>query len=292
MKNNSDMKWWYVFALILLVICVPILINILILLPSCFDFVGEDTDWLSFWGAYIGTVLSSLVAFYVLHKQLDQNHKENEYNRKLQMTVLKYQIKSQWLTELKSKLAAFYTAFSFNDVKDIGDMLLEISSDKKSHKMQIHNKIKEISEKMDAADFSKGVLFPENMDTKEHKFLMRLNDYTNELYSLLEDLDWYSCMLYKFDGRAGLRTEDFKNETIQYKSEEKKHSSCSTRIYDVVAQKGFSIFGHREEILAIRMSGAMENLQPDDIKKVIAELIDYESKKINKIMIEDYDTKQ
>ena len=109
-------KYWWV---ILLIISVPIIINCLILKPAMFKFVGKDTDWLNFWGAYIGTVLSSCIAFYVLRKQLSQNQNENENNRTLQINILKYQQKSQWLTELKIKLAEYYKAFSFNDINAI-----------------------------------------------------------------------------------------------------------------------------------------------------------------------------
>lgn len=100
--------WWIILAVVL----APLIINVLILWPAFFCFVGEDTDWLGFWGAYIGTILSSVIAFYVLHKQLEQNHAENRNNRELQISILEYQTKSQWLTELKSKMVDYYNAFS------------------------------------------------------------------------------------------------------------------------------------------------------------------------------------
>lgn len=80
--------WWVILAVVL----APLIINVLILWPAFFCFVGEDTDWLGFWGAYIGTILSSVIAFYVLHKQLEQNHTENCNNRELQISILEYQI--------------------------------------------------------------------------------------------------------------------------------------------------------------------------------------------------------
>ena len=74
MKKSFLKKYWWAF---LVLIIAPVLINYLILKPAFFNFVGKDTDWLGFWGAYIGTILSSVIAFYVLYKQLEQNHNEN-----------------------------------------------------------------------------------------------------------------------------------------------------------------------------------------------------------------------
>lgn len=50
MKKSFLKKYWWAF---LVLIIAPILINYLILKPAFFNFVGKDTDWLGFWGAYI-----------------------------------------------------------------------------------------------------------------------------------------------------------------------------------------------------------------------------------------------
>lgn len=42
-----------------------------------FPITGDSSSWLSFWGSYIGAVLSSAIALYILYKQNQQNHTEN-----------------------------------------------------------------------------------------------------------------------------------------------------------------------------------------------------------------------
>ena len=39
-----------------------------------FPITGDSSSWLDFWGSYIGAVLSSAIALYILYKQNQQNH--------------------------------------------------------------------------------------------------------------------------------------------------------------------------------------------------------------------------
>ena len=70
--------WWA----ILMVLFAPVLLNFIILIPAFSPVVGKDTDWLSFHGSYIGSVIASLITLYVLYKQLQHNHEENERTRR------------------------------------------------------------------------------------------------------------------------------------------------------------------------------------------------------------------
>ena len=81
-------------GIILVAILLPFIINGLILLPSKFKFVGDDVDWLTFWGGYIGAIISAGVAFVILAIQYKQNQKENYENRNLQINVIEYQQKN------------------------------------------------------------------------------------------------------------------------------------------------------------------------------------------------------
>ena len=56
-------KYWWLF---LLVVVTPIVMNIFMIQPKFFTFVGNDSSWLGFWGSYIGAVLSSAIALFVL----------------------------------------------------------------------------------------------------------------------------------------------------------------------------------------------------------------------------------
>lgn len=269
---NILKKYWVVIPIII----APILINWLLLKPKIFDFVGDDSTWLNFWGTYIGTVLSTMVAFYVLYKQMEQNHTENRNNRELQISILEYQIKSQWLTELKSKMADVYNAFSQNDLTMLGDSYGFY--DKIPY---IVKEIKRISDKMKDADFAKGLLFPKDIDRNESKFLARLHGYEEEFNALLEDLNW----LARLSDNDKFRTDsNFRNELIQhYKERARQFNNIKSRraweLIDFGATK-ISII----TIANLRIKEGIENISPDEIMFVISKLIDYEQEKINKIL--------
>ncbi len=66
MKNLSS-KIWFLIA-ILLVFVLPFFLNWVLMLDCSFDFVGQDTDWLAFWGAYLGAVFTLLLGLYSIHR--------------------------------------------------------------------------------------------------------------------------------------------------------------------------------------------------------------------------------
>lgn len=93
----------------IIILIIPLIINKVILLPTMFDVVGEGTDWLSFWGAYLGSIISAAVAFIILYIQKSENEKQNKTNRQLQFNILKYQQEQSYLNDfivISSKLIA------------------------------------------------------------------------------------------------------------------------------------------------------------------------------------------
>lgn len=274
-------KYW---GVILLIISVPIIINCLILKPAIFKFVGKDTDWLNFWGAYIGTVLSSCIAFYVLHKQLSQNNNENENNRMLQINILKYQQKTQWLTELKTKLAEYYKSFSFNDINAIVNRILTKETNVHIQIKETRASLKQIVDSFNIADFSKGIMFSNELTKEEINILEKLKSYSDEFCALLEDFDWYMYEVFALNGNDDSLKEMYKNKTKEYQQEEHTHISKSRRIWDIIIEYDYKITSKNKAIISTRIQEAMQNIKADDIQKTIVELLDYEQEKINKII--------
>lgn len=123
-------KYWWVPVILLVV---PLLLNFLLLIPTSFKVVGTDTDWLSFWGGYLGAILSAMVAFYVLSKQLAQNQEQNEINRtlnkeendanrNLQVQIMEYQIGLNNINQFKEACLCCHKAFSYNSLCYIANM--------------------------------------------------------------------------------------------------------------------------------------------------------------------------
>ena len=282
-------KYWWV---ILLIISAPILINYLILKPAIFKFIGKDTDWLNFLGAYIGTILSSFIAFYVLHKQLIQNQNENENNRKLQINILNYQQKSQWLTELKVKLAEYYKSFSFNDINAIADRILTKETNVIIQIKETRASLKQIIDSFNIADFSKGIMFSNELTKEESKFIAKLKSYSGEFCALLEDIDWYMFEVYGHTGGDDMLKDMYVEETKSYQQEEHTHISQSRRIWDIIIEYDYKITSKNKEIISTRMKEAMLNIKADDIQKTIVALIDFEQETINNILRKKNDTEQ
>lgn len=71
------------FVLILGIFILPIIINFILILPTPFDLntIGDEIEWLSFWGTYLGGIIGALVSFTILYLTLLHNKKEAEIER-------------------------------------------------------------------------------------------------------------------------------------------------------------------------------------------------------------------
>lgn len=85
---NWVKKYWWIAILVL---ALPVVINFILQIPAFTPIVGDSESWLSFWGGYLGAIISASVAFIILAIQSRQNKEENQANRKLQINVIKHQ---------------------------------------------------------------------------------------------------------------------------------------------------------------------------------------------------------
>lgn len=115
-------KYW---LQILLIIVTPLIINLLMGLPTYFPTVGDSSSWLGFWGSYIGAILSSAIALYILYKQNQQNHNENIINRNLQLAVIKYNQELDKLRDLRTALVDFQASFDYIEITNIAAKFLD-----------------------------------------------------------------------------------------------------------------------------------------------------------------------
>lgn len=110
---------------LLLIIATPLIINTLIVQPILFPITGDSSSWLSFWGSYIGAVLSSAIALYILYKQNQQNHTENIANRNLQLSVIKYNQELDKLRDLRTALVDFQASFDYMEITNIASKFID-----------------------------------------------------------------------------------------------------------------------------------------------------------------------
>ena len=113
------------FIQLLLIIATPLIINTLMVQPMLFPITGDSSSWLSFWGSYIGAVLSSAIALYILYKQNQQNHTENIANRNLQLSVIKYNQELDKLRDLRTALVDFQASFDYMEITNIASKFID-----------------------------------------------------------------------------------------------------------------------------------------------------------------------
>ena len=110
---------------LLLIIATPLIINTLMVQPMLFPITGDSSSWLGFWGSYIGAVLSSAIALYILYKQNQQNHVENIANRNLQLSVIKYNQELDKLRDLRTALVDFQASFDYLEINNIASKFID-----------------------------------------------------------------------------------------------------------------------------------------------------------------------
>lgn len=115
MKAFLKKYWWG----IIITVFAPVLINYLLMIPAIGPVVGDDVHWLAFWGSYLASLISAFVAFIILFIQRDESHQENDYNRKLQIKVLKYQQDMQLLSENRNILIDFSLSLNKDDLIEL-----------------------------------------------------------------------------------------------------------------------------------------------------------------------------
>lgn len=290
MKDWIKKYWWTILVILIL----PGIINLVLLIPRFFPIVGDEIDWLSFWGGYIGAIISAGVAFAILHiqrkdneKQNEENRtenkKQNEANRTLQINVLKHQQKTQWLNELKGKCLEYYLGFDINALIDFkGSINISATTQKDSF-----DTLKVLCEKKNSSAFSFGLMFPpqEYLDEKEYEFLATLKDYSNIYNVALFDIIWLCQLIEKnidigsCDKQIELHRNDCK---LKWGKESKAIEYLENEPINLFESADSKIFYKNAINYCITT-----NINIEDVQKTLVALIDYEQEVINRILLNE-----
>ena len=75
-------KFYWILPAIAIV--VPMVINYILTREKVFnyDVAGHGVDWIAFYGSFLGSALSSLVAYYILLKTIENTNKESYKKQK------------------------------------------------------------------------------------------------------------------------------------------------------------------------------------------------------------------
>lgn len=279
MKDWLKKYWWA----ILIILILPVAINFALLVPAFSPIVGEDTDWLAFWGGYLGALVSAGVAFIILSVQFKQNQDENNTNRELQKNVLKHQLKTQWLADLKIKLIDYYNAFHYIDLYNICVLMKDRKeTDKDFCVKKLHNCWSD----KDNATYHIQMLFSSKTDEIENDFMEMLSEYDTIFYELYTDLTWY-CHIISFEYLKNIAPVEYaKLETEKFKQTQNMESSY--RIVNIIEKYDYKIISCNEQIINERIS-ILEEYDSATLWGNIKALVGYEQKLIDNILIDSKD---
>lgn len=84
-------NYWYIGVLILFII--PLILNLL--MPVVNFGVGSNDGWLGFWGGYLGSILSGVVAYGIARYQMSQE-KEKEYKNRIYDLLPYFNLDGGW----------------------------------------------------------------------------------------------------------------------------------------------------------------------------------------------------
>lgn len=144
MKELVKRYWW----IAVLVLVLPVVINFVLQIPAFTPIVGDSESWLSFWGGYLGAIISASVAFIILAIQSRQNKEENQANRKLQIDVIKHQQEQARLQNIINASAKLISDTGLTKISiicckmggpnsDIVSMLEDIVKDVDNHRNEL-----------------------------------------------------------------------------------------------------------------------------------------------------------
>lgn len=269
------MKGYYLikkyFIQVLLIMGTPLIINVLMVQPTLFPITGDSSSWLGFWGSYIGAVLTSAIALYILYKQNQQNHIENVSNRNLQLSVIRYNQELEKLRDLRTALVNFQASFDYIEVNDIADKFIEGNYGEEERK-----RLKYLIRDIDEKGFKATILL--DLMPKSNS-INKFNLIYNKLYNS------YGLVLEEFSSFLDLM-QDLPKDKIEINDYVERHLQC-WRAFDEQRKQnvinkidGFTLKKSISDI--IQSYDNYENLEndaPDIIKERLLETINDSSLK-------------
>lgn len=262
------------FLIILVILISPIIVNWIVKADFGFIIAGDQNGWLAFYGALVG----SLITMFVLYKTLKRSHEENEYNRNLQLSILKYQQKTAWINELKSSLInlkLIYDTMLFFQIRiDIIDNRFESAAEK----------IRKKTLDLDVADTSIGFLFPELMSVEEQSFFKRKLDVMTDYGQILSNLSVLNDLLKDCPARNQFDYFLVKiNNLKQSDNGIPEYQKC-TIVINAITSVGFeNVTTHIQEIVD-EIVRPIAKLDLTFFMHDYLQLIDYENNIANKLL--------
>lgn len=192
------MKRVYKVSFIVAILLIPIFLNFLLRIDFC-PVIQNDTTpalWLTFWGGYIGAILSSGIAFYVLYK-----------NRKDQFSSLAYQLEKDEIDKTMNSAVNYIQIYNENNLKMIYN-----NWKRTNDKVSCQENIRELMDFAFVNFTSFTIRYPEQRLTTDPFFISQQINYVR-LCHLLWDLQ----LLFSLDSSLWNRPSDIMEKLKDFK---------------------------------------------------------------------------
>lgn len=243
--NQLIKQYW---ALIILVLLLPPLINFIISCPTPngFPIVGEAKDWLNFFAVYFSGVITASVSFWILFKTIQSNTKENQKNRDIQTNVIKYQTKLAWINQLKDAILQVTDAIDETIARDFISQFKDKSKEKDFSAVYFR-----AEDKLKSASFSLETVLLGCNEPIETEFLDLFREFKIRYQLYIDDVIFLLQYPNNFKNPDKIpNTEFFKKELLKYKNNSvKKDGSNPERIWEIAEKYEYKLISNRDEIL-------------------------------------------
>ena len=282
-------KYWW---LILITFITPLILNIIMIQPVIFSIAGNDSSWLGFWGSYIGSILSSSIAIFILYKQQEQNHKENEDNRKLQLSVIEYNHELEKLRDLRSALIDFQVSFDYIEITKIAERFIDGHYGEEEY-IRLKNLVRDIDEKSFKAttilDLMSSSIYVKN-------FNLLYNNIYNSYCLIIDDFFSFFDLLKDLPKNNSERYSYVKQVLKSWQQVNNKHEQTIDKIPGFIKQRSFydiivdlnsynDLDKHAPEIVKERLLETLkDSALKEQLKDIIAKILIEEQNRIYKIL--------
>lgn len=276
-------EYW---GLLLILGFFPVIINYIVLMPSFLPVVGDSEKWLSFFGAFAGSVIMAGVTLYVLDKQLQQNHKENMRNAILQIATLTNNEEKAQIDKLAEALVDFQTSFDYLTINQVAERMSQnqfLVSDVEL----LHSLTRDIDRKGFKVDI---LLKP----IPQSKYIKEYNIIYNHLYNsyglLIGDLIFFIDLMKdlpedKEEAKQTILREIHNSKAIDAKMIPDIPGFKPKFIYEIIEENEFyeDIAPNASTIIGERLIKTVQEDTPlkEKLKATIIDLLDYEYRCIN-----------
>lgn len=168
------------YLILALLILSPIIVNIILGIPSICTVNGDINGWLGFYGSLVGAI----IPMFILYRTRQWNKVDNYETRNMQHKVLQYQAKRVWFEEFKKQLDDNYRLLDLQEItiveNNIGLGNYQITL---THLMQLNRNIE-----MQAYSFDLCLGVIKAYNTTEKKYVDCYNALLKEYGALVNDM--------------------------------------------------------------------------------------------------------